>query len=483
MRKYATLTAVALWLTLTVPTAAQDETPALPEDVADRAAALRDRAMEGTRAYDIVSSLTTEVGSRFAGTAGDRAAVGWALLKLRELGFENVRAEAVTVPQWIRGDIEARVLEPFPQPLVAIALGGSIGTPQGGIEAPVVLAEDMEALKAMSTDDVQDKIVYIGDRMERHRDGSGYGEAVQKRVNGAAEAAKLGARAVLIRSAGTSRSRIAHTGITRYQDGIRRIPAAALANEDADMIERQLASGRQVIVRLAMNSRYLQDTESANVIGEIPGSDPDAGIILLGAHLDSWDVGTGAVDDGSGVAIVMEAARLIGQLDDTPRRTIRVVLYANEEFGLSGARAYVEEHAAEIADHVLAMEADFGAGRVWSLDSNVPEAHLDTVEAMHALVKPLGIERGGNESGGGADIGPLRQKGVPVLGPRQDGTRYFDWHHSIADTLNKVDREDLDQNVAVYATIAYVAADLDEGFGRLPVEENEQESGEGDDGS
>lgn len=449
------------------PVTAQDDPPELSDEIRESAERLRDSAMEGTKAFDLVSSLTTEVGSRFAGTQGDRAAVAWALLKLRELGFENVRAETVTVPRWVRGDIEARILEPFPQPLVAIALGGSIGTGNGGIEAPVVMAPDLETLKAMSRDEVQGKIVYIGDRMRRQRDGSGYGEAVQKRVNGATEAARLGARAVIIRSAGTSQARIAHTGITRYADDVRPIPAAALSNADADMIERQLASGQEVIVHLSMTSRRLPDTESANVIGELPGTAP--GIVLLAAHLDSWDVGTGAVDDGAGVAIAMEAARLAGAADDGPRRTLRVVLYANEEFGLSGARAYAEAHADEIPRHTVAMEADFGAGRVWRLDSNVAEERLPVVAAMHELVAPLGVERGNNESGGGADIGPLRQRGVPVLGPRQDGTHYFDWHHTESDTLDKVDPEALDQNVAVYATLAYVAASLQSDLGRLPA--------------
>lgn len=454
---------------------AQDSGPLLGEDLRERAVELRDRAAAGTGAYDIVASLTTEVGHRLAGSAGDRAAVAWALLKLRELGFENVRAEPVTVPRWVRGTIEARILEPFPQSLVAVALGGSIGTGEDGIEAPVLRAEDLEALKAMEPDEVSGKIVYIGGRMERRRDGSGYGEAVQKRANGPAEAARLGARAVIIRSAGTSRARIAHTGMTRYRDDVRRIPAVAVSNEDADMIERQLASGREVIVHLKLTSRHLPDTESANVIGEIPGTDDGAGVVVLGAHLDSWDVGTGAVDDGAGVAIVTEAARLVSEMEERPRRTLRVVLYANEEFGLSGARAYVRKYADQLRDHVLAMEADFGAGRVWRLDSNVPEDRLALVEEMHALVEPLGVQLGGNDSGGGADIGPLRERGVPVLGPRQDGTQYFDWHHTIADTLDKIDRESLDQNVAVYATLAYIAAAMEQEFGRLPVEEAEED--------
>lgn len=476
MKRFTGLFCTALLLTGPMVVTAQDEPPALPDEVRANAASLRDRAMEGTDAYELVASLTTEVGARLAGTASDRAAVAWALLKLRALGFENVRAEKVTVPRWIRGEIDARILEPHPQPLTAIALGGSIGTDEAGIEAPVVMARDLETLKAMEPAEVKDKIVYIADRMVRRRDGAGYGEAVQKRVAGPAAAARLGARALVIRSVGTSRARIAHTGTTRYSEDVPRIPAVAVSNADADMIERQLASGRDLILHLKLTSRTLADGESANVIGEIPGTDPEAGIVLLGAHLDSWDVGTGAVDDAAGVAIAMQAARLIGAMGEPPRRTVRVVLYANEEFGLSGARAYAEAHADSMDQHVLAMEADFGAGRVWRLDSNVPEARLDLVEAMHALVAELGVERGNNESHGGADIGPLRELGVPVLGPRQDGTLYFDWHHSESDTLDKVNREDLDQNVAVYATLAYVAGALEENFGRLDDEKDGEEA-------
>lgn len=467
-------------LLLTVGTAlAQPEAKEvfeLPEELRAQAEALRDRALEGTGAFDLVAELSTEVGHRLAGSRGDRAAVAWALVKLKSLGFENVRAEPVTVPHWVRGDIELRIVAPHPQELVALALGGSVGTPDDGVEAPVLLARDMSELEGMNREDVEGKIAFIADRMERARDGSGYGPAVGKRVNGPSVASGLGARAVVIRSAGTSEARIAHTGMTRFRDDVRPIPAVAVSNADADMLERQIAGGREVILHLRLTSRRLPDTQSANVIGEIPGTDPEAGIVLLGAHLDSWDVGTGAVDDGAGVAIVTEAARLIGRMDDTPRRTVRVVLFANEEFGLSGAKAYAAAHAERLDRHVLAMEADFGAGRVWRLASNVAQAALPIVHAMQELLEPLGVEPGNNEAGGGADIGPLREGGVPVLAPYQDGTQYFDVHHTASDTLDKVDRKALDQNVAVYATLTWIAANLDGDFGRLPIEKEDAQN-------
>ncbi|MDX1443914.1 MAG: M20/M25/M40 family metallo-hydrolase, partial [Gammaproteobacteria bacterium] len=427
---------------------------------------------------EILASLTTEVGPRFAGTDGDKAAVAWALRTLKNLGFENVRAEPVEVPHWERGELHAAIVEPFPQELVAISLGGSVGTPEDGITAPLLQVDTLEALKKMSASKVRGKIVYINSQMERHADASGYGPAVQKRVYGAAEAARLGAVALVIRSVGTDSNRIAHTGTMRYEDGVKKIPAIALSNPDADLLDRQLDSGRDVSFHLNSSARHLPNEMSANVIGEIPGSGKDGEIVLLGAHLDSWDVGTGAVDDGAGVAIVTEAARLIGELKTPPRRTLRVVLYANEEFGLSGGKAYAKRHADELDQHVIAMEADLGDGQVIKFGGNVASDHLDALAAVHELLEKGLVDQGeiawGGMGGyGGADIGPIQELGVPVYSIRQDATKYFDLHHTDNDTLDKVDPRTLNHNVAVYATAAYVAAMRDENFGRLPVEESE----------
>ncbi|HEX6928466.1 MAG TPA: M28 family peptidase [Gammaproteobacteria bacterium] len=457
-----------------------DAVAALPEPIGvsdlvrANVAALQSRAKESPRAFDIVASLTTEVGPRSAGSSGDRAAIAWALMKLRELGFENVHAEPVEVPHWERGTLTAEILEPFPQTLNALSLGGSIGTPSEGIAAPVIAVENLEELAKLERADVRGHIVYINGEMERTRDGSGYGKAVGKRTGGAVEAAELGAVGVIIRSVGTDNNRLAHTGAMQYADGVKRIPAIALSNPDADLLDRQLATGREVIFRMRSTARYLPDEISANVIGDIPGRERPEEIVLLGAHLDSWDVGTGAHDDGAGVAIVTAAAKLIGDLRTPPARTIRVVLYANEEFGLSGGRAYPVAHAKEIDNHVLAMEADFGAGRVWKFSSRVPEDRLPLVATLHEFIEPLGIEWGGNEAYGGADIGPLRRLGVPVVQPTQDGTLYFDVHHTENDTLDKIDPAQLNQNVAVYATVAYIAAMAEGNFGRLPVEQGSE---------
>src|SRR5690606_23196198 len=302
---------------------------------------------------------------------------------------KNVRAESVEVPHWERGTLEAEIVAPFPQQLVAVSLGGSIGTPEEGISAPMLMVESLDELTNMKPTEVRGRIVFINERMRRERDGSGYGPAVAKRSRGAVEAAKLGAVGLVIRTVGTSNDRIAHTGTMRYQDDVRRIPAIAISNPDADLLERQVASGRDVTFRIKSTARYLPNEMSANVIGEIPGRGKKDEIVLLAAHLDSWDLATGAHDDAAGVGIVTAAARLIGDLRRAPERTIRVVLYANEEFGLSGARQYVKEHADTLDRHVIAMEADFGAGRVWRFASRVAPERLPLIAAMQEMLAPL----------------------------------------------------------------------------------------------
>lgn len=438
------------------------------------AAALRDRALSGTSAYEHVTSLVTEVGPRSAGSSGDAAAVRWALNKLGSLGFSNVRTQDVLVPRWVRGHAEVTLAGPVPQPLVAVALGGSVGTSEEGVEAPVLEVASLDALNALPAATVGGKIVFINQRMERTRDGSGYGATVKIRTEGPSAAGQLGALAVLIRSVGTSDERHAHTGTTRYRVDAPRIPALALSNPDADQLARWLKPGKPVRLRVKSTARELPATWSANVIGEIPGTDRANEIVLLGAHLDSWDLGQGAIDDGAGVAIVMEAARLIGRLERKPSRTVRVVLFANEEFGLSGANEYARLVGDEATRHVLAAEADIGAGAVWRVESRVAPAAVPAVDAIREVLKPLALEAGGNEAHGGSDLGPLRALGVPILDLSQDATSYFDNHHTVNDTLSLVDGKTLNQVVATYAVAAYMAASKSGDFGRLAPEEKEQ---------
>jgi carboxypeptidase Q len=438
------------------------------------AGALRDRALSGTSAYEHVTSLVTEIGPRSAGSSGDPAAVRWALNKLGSLGFSNVRSQDVLVPRWVRGHAEVTLAGPVPQSLVAVALGGSVGTSEDGIEAQVLEVASLDALNALPAATVGGKIVFINQRMERTRDGAGYGATVKNRTEGPSAAGHLGAAAVLIRSVGTSDERHAHTGTTRYRVDAPRIPALALSNPDADQLARWLKPGKPVRLRVKSTARELPATWSANVIGEIPGTERANEIVLLGAHLDSWDLGQGAIDDGAGVAIVIEAARLIGRLERKPARTVRVVLFANEEFGLSGANEYARLIGDEAARHVLAIEADLGAGAVWRVQSKVEPAAVPAVDAIREALKPLALEAGENEAHGGSDIGPLRALGVPILDLSQDATHYFDVHHTVNDTLAQIDGKTLNQVVAAYAVAAYMAASKSGDFGRLAAEEKEQ---------
>lgn len=433
------------------------------------AAALRDRAVSGTQAFQHLESLVTDVGPRFAGSDGDAAAVRWALVRLGKLGFTNVRSQDVLVPHWVRGKAELTLLGTSPIALAGISIGGSIGTPDEGIEGLVVRVESFDELQKLPANAAANKIVFIDHRMERSQAGTAYSQVVRGRVQGPSAAAKLGAIALVIRSVGTSVDRVAHTGALTYAIDAPRIPAFALANPDADLLARRVSTEKQVRLRLKSTARELPPVWSANVIGEIPGRERAEEIVLLGAHLDSWDVGHGALDDGAGVAIVVEAARLISRLERKPARTIRVVLFANEEFGLSGAREYAKQLGDEANRHVLAVEADVGQGPVWRIRSQVTPEALPAIAAMQSVLEPINVELGGNDASGGADIGPLRTLGVPVLDLSLDASSYFDVHHTENDTLLKVDPKVLDQSVAAFAAAAYLAATKQGDFGRLPI--------------
>jgi carboxypeptidase Q len=432
----------------------------------DHTRTLRERALADETTYELVRSITTEVGPRLAGSPGDAKAVAWAVARLEALGFRNVRTEAVKVPHWERGTLTLERLGEAPGPLVAAALGGSVGTEGKPVEADVVRVPGLADLRYLTRAQVAGRIVLFTARMSEGPDGTSYLDTVSIRGRGAAEAAKLGAAAVVIRSVGTDPD-TAHTGAMGYKDGVPRIPAVAISNADADRLEAAIDAGRTVRLRLTSTARKVGEATSHNVIGEVPGRTPE--IVLLGAHLDSWDLATGAQDDGAGVALVVNAARLVAGLAETPRRTLRVVLFANEEFGLSGAYAYAVAHADEIERHVLALEADFGGGRVYGIASRVAPDRVNAVRAIAGALEPLGIRYQHNSTRGGADLIPLHALGVPLLNLSHDGTQYFRFHHSSADTLASIDRESLKQAAAAYAVTAYLAANAPEGFGRLPV--------------
>jgi carboxypeptidase Q len=470
MIKQTCLLSTAFLLLFSVSAVAAEKAPAFARADLTAADSLRKKALADSTALELVTSLTTEVGARPAGSAGDKAAVAWGLREMQRLGFSNVRAEEVTVPHWVRGEAEFTVLAPWPQSMPVLALGGSIGTTSEGIEAEAVMVKDLDALAALPAGAARGRIVFFTLRMERTRDGSGYGRAVRVRATGPAAAARLGAVGVVIRSISTSNTRFPHTGALRYAEDAPRIPSFALANPDADSLERQFASGKPVRLRLKSSARDLPTEKSANVIGEIPGTDRAAQIVLLGAHLDTWDPGVGALDNGSGVAIMMTVGKLIRDQGLKPRRTIRVVLFANEEFGQSGSKAYLLAHQAEVPNHVIGFEADFGAGPVWRLASRVNPAQLPAVDQIFRALGPLKLERGGNEATGGADLDGLAKLGMPLLDPSLDGNLYFDVHHTANDTLDRVDPKAIQQSAAAFTLATWLAAQYPGEWQRVTTE-------------
>ena len=450
--------------------AAAEPSPVLSPEVRKAAEELRETAFTGTRASEWVRGLIDSSGPRLAGSPGDRASIAWSLATLKAIGFSNVRAEKVTVPFWERGIETGEVIAPYAHKLFLTALGGSVGTPAAGLEGEVVEVASLDELAAKKESDVRGKIVFFNRRMRRASDGAGYGEAVPVRGQGASKAAKLGAAGVLIRSIGTDDNRTPHTGGLTYEDGIPKIPAAALSNPDADLLERLAREGKPVRVRFTLGCRDRGKAESANVVGDIPGDGKSEEIVLLGAHRDSWDLGEGAIDDGAGCGIIIEAARLIAAASPRPRRTIRVVLYANEENGLAGGRAYVDAHAAELQKHAAALEADMGAGRPIGFNWNAGPSAEPVAREIAALLEPLGggtLKAGGL---GGADISRLILSGVPLFSVSQDASRYFDWHHTANDTFDKIERGEIDRMTAAVAIFAYVAASIPEPFERIPLD-------------
>jgi hypothetical protein len=463
----------SLLLSLTMLAApAGAQSPATPPPYAAEALAtaahLRDAAMKGSEAYAIVESLTTEVGPRMGGSAADARAVAWAVARFKALGYDRVYTEPVTFPKWKRGHERAEILAPWPQPLALATLGGSIGT-DGPLDAEVVAFADLQALIDAPADAARGRIVFIANRMERFRDGRGYGPAVAARRSGAIEAAKKGARALLIRSIGTDHDRLPHTGKLDYEDGTARIPAAALSNPDADQLARMLAHGKPVRVRLDLGAGFDGTYTSQNVIGEIRGGSEPDDVVVIGGHLDSWDLGTGAIDDGAGVAITMAAGAAIGRLATPPARTVRVVAFANEEQGLHGGKAYAAAHAGEVARHVLGAESDFGAGRIYSFSSNAPWQAQPALLEIAKVLEPLGIDWTPAKGGAGPDIGVMAAQGMAWASLNQDGSDYFDYHHTANDTLDKIEPAALDQQVAAYAVLAWLAAQAGVDFGSKPV--------------
>lgn len=420
----------------------------------------------GTQFQKLVA-LSDGIGPRLAGSPGDRASRRWAETTMKAGGLENVRQEPVMVPHWVRGREAGWMILPNRRPLRLTALGGSIGTPEGGLEADVVVAGDFQEFSRIPDADVEGKIVLFDFPMRRTtRSMEGYGEAVAYRVRGPSEVAARGGIACLIRSVGTGAVANPHTGVTEYADGVAKIPAAALSIADAAAVDRLYRMGARVRIRLELGAVTLPDVEGANVIGEIVGRERPEEIVVIGGHLDAWDTGTGAHDDGTGVVASMEAARILLELGLRPRRTIRVVLFASEEIGgLRGGFGYARDHAGEIERHVAAIESDSGAGALIGFGAGGTTGEgYEMIRQILSLLEPVGAGEL-RTGGGGADIGPLGRAGVPVLGLWTDVGSYFDYHHSGEDVVENVDPALLADGTAAMAVMAYVLADME---GPLP---------------
>lgn len=451
-------------LTLTAFQAGAQSNSASDEVIAQ----LQKEALGSDLAWDLLASLTSEVGPRMGGTEADQRAVEWAIDKMSHMGFDRVRIEPVSFPRWLRNRESAEVLSPAAQRLVVTAIGGSPST-GGPIDGEVIQFDTLEALEAAAIEDVQGKIVFLSTRMTKSREGSGYGKTVVNRSRGPFVAESKGALALLIRSVGTDSDRLPHTGMMSGTEPGKPVPSAAISNPDADNLMLMLSKDVPVRVRLDLDVGFNGEATSYNVVGEFDGSEDPKRYILLGAHLDSWDLGTGAVDDGAGVAIVMAAAKLVASLPKRPLYGSRVVLYANEEQGVFGGKAYAELHEADLGSHLIGAESDLGADLIYRFKTRVSPQAEPLIASLASHLKNLGIERETTEvASGGADVGQMGKLGLPVIDLNQDASRYFDLHHTANDTLDKVNPDHLRQNLAAWVTLVYVTANSTVDFG--PVE-------------
>ena len=444
------------------PTQASVAEASVERVVTPEVARLQKLALASTHAYDITESLTTEIGPRLAGSKEEARARDWAMAKMQELGFENIRNEPFMVPGWIRGVETAEILSPNPQKLFITSLGGAVATPPEGIEAEIAYFPTFEDLKNAPMGGLDGKIVFISGRMKKAPDGAGYGPANQKRRSGATEAGKRGAAAVIIRSVGTDSHRFPHTGQMRYAEDVAPIPIGALSAPDADQLERTLERGQTVRIKLTMTPRAVGELPSGNVIGEIVGTEKPEDIIIISGHLDSWDLGTGALDDGAGIGIAFGAAKVLMESGLKTKRTIRVIAYGAEEIGLKGGYAYADKYAADLPNHVLASQSDFGAGPIYEVRSGVKGAVGNAV--LSDIAKALGLPVSEKLTNGGPDIGPIFNKGVPAMRLQQDGTDYFDYHHTPDDTFDKINPEDMAQNVEAWVTMLWMVSEADTDF-------------------
>jgi carboxypeptidase Q len=431
---------------------------------------IQQAALGSDYAYRQTAYLSNNIGPRLSGSLQAESAVEYVAGELKRLGLE-VKLEKLMVPHWVRG-VETGELVEFPgqaprttQKIVLTALGGSVATPPSGLIAEVVVVNNYKELEAMGRKGVAGKIVLFNVRFDRQMaaqgyGGDAYGEVAGYRVFGASAAARQGAVASLVRSVGGSQNRLAHTGAMRYAPDAPRIPSGAVSSEDADLIAHLLKEGR-VRMRLTMTPQQLPDAVSYNVVADLKGSERPEEIVIVSGHLDSWDLGTGAIDDAAGVAIAMQTAQLLKQLRLRPRRTIRVIAWMNEENGLVGGRTYAAEHAAELANHYAAIESDRGAGHPLGFEAKVHPDVLPMIAPVSEILRSQGAGLVRRTEGTEADISPIAAQGVPAFGLWQDTRTYFDYHHTAADTLDKIDPRELAENASAMAVLAYALANLD----------------------
>jgi hypothetical protein len=418
--------------------------------VADK---LIDAALADTEGYNRLAYLCYRIGNRLSGSPGLEKAIAWSVEQMKAAGLSNVRVIPTKVPHWVRGAESGKIVAPFERPLHMLGLGSSIGTAPGGITADVVAVATFEELAKLGREKIQGKIVLYNEEY------TGYGPTRVYRASGASRAAAFGAVAALVRSATPLAMQIPHTGEMNYDAAQPKIPAAAVSPEDAMMIARLTADGVPVKVHLEMGAQMLPDADSADVIGEIPGREHPEQVVVMGGHIDSWDVGQGAQDDGASIIACLQAVAIMKKLGLQPSRTIRVAFWVNEENGGRGGVAYRQFVGDQIKNHVAAIEMDGGAEAPRGFGASVDAASLDSLHQIGKLMERVNAGEI-TVGGGGSDIGPLMQDGVPGLGERTVGTHYFDWHHTEADTFDKVNLDDFRKNVAALAVMGYALADM-----------------------
>lgn len=450
----------------------------------ETAIALRDRALEGSGAYELLDDLVTTAPNRLPGGPDDLKAVAWAKQAFEELGFDKVWTEPVTLPGWARVSASAQVIGHEDLDFNIVSLGKSVSTPEGGITASIAHIASYEALVETDSSEIEGKIVFISNRMKPTDTGSGYGEAVIARSKGHSVVAEKGGLALLIRSIGTDDSDYPHTGTMSFepedgvvqvfesttgneawsvQFGMKTVASAALSNQDADDLQNLLESGEEVTMFVDIQNQDLGEITTYNIIGEITGASRPNEIVLTGGHIDAWDLGVGAMDDGMGVTITASAVGLIADLDHRPARTIRMVAFAAEEVGIYGGKAYAEQHGDE--DHVFGSELDYGLGGPQALVPNISGAAIPVLKEIWTVLEPLGLDWITAFPGFlGADLGPLEKQGLSGAMLAVEASRYFDHHHTATDTMDLIEPRDLDMNTAAYAVLLYLTAQYEGRF-------------------